>query len=327
MRTYMAKLGDFMFSLDTAAFQDLERQSQYRWQGVDRIGRKPAQQFLGPAADTITISGVILPTFRGGIGQVGAMRAMAGTGSKLPLVYAFDNVGQYCGDWCIVSIQEKRTVFFDNGAPRHIEFTVQLTEYGGDNDAASASGILAGAIASAGGATIASTNAGLEISTGSLAASAAKAVEAGGSQSQGMDYGERVGVSLSGLSSALRDTRNSAVLTDAGKLLRSTVPGGWALEPMMARLDAAAGSIAAAETPSQMSLALLRGAATARQTYSTAAAISAHTRSSKGRYSGGSPGSLYLSQSENIARAFDGVAVSGQNIAGAATSARVLINV
>jgi phage protein U len=132
MRTYMARLGSFTFGIDTAAFQELERSSTYRWQAKDRIGRKPAQQNTGSGADTITLSGVIYPHYRGGIGQIQQLRSQAATGQPLPLIYAFETAGQYCGLWCITNIEETRRVFFDNGTPRRIDFRLTLVEYGED---------------------------------------------------------------------------------------------------------------------------------------------------------------------------------------------------
>jgi phage protein U len=132
MRTYMARLGSFTFGIDTAAFQELQRTSTYKWQAKDRIGRQPAQQNTGRGADTITLNGVIYPHYRGGIGQVAALRAQAVSGLPLPLIYAFESVGQYCGLWCVTGIEETRTVFFDNGTPRKIEFRLSLVEYGED---------------------------------------------------------------------------------------------------------------------------------------------------------------------------------------------------
>lgn len=132
MRTYMARLGNFEFELDTAAFKTLTRVSTYNWKGQDRIGRKPAQQFTGEGADTIELNGTIYPHFRGGLGQVGDLRAQAGLGVPLPLVYAFETVGQYAGLWCITEIEETRTVFFEDGLPRRIDFRLSLVEYGED---------------------------------------------------------------------------------------------------------------------------------------------------------------------------------------------------
>lgn len=133
MRNYMARLGEFMFSIDTAAFQDLQRRSSYKWPEVERIGRKPARQFTGPGSDSISLRGVILPHYRGGLGQVAQMREMAGNGLPLPFIYCSEQAGQYLGRWCILEIDEGRSVFFDNGAPRRIEFSLTLGEYGEDS--------------------------------------------------------------------------------------------------------------------------------------------------------------------------------------------------
>lgn len=51
--TKVMMLGFYPFMLDTAAYQTLKRKSEYRWEQHDRIGRKPAQQYVGPGADDI----------------------------------------------------------------------------------------------------------------------------------------------------------------------------------------------------------------------------------------------------------------------------------
>lgn len=137
---YMAKLGGYSFKLETAAFQSLSRQTNYRWELKNRLKRKPAHQFLGPGEDTITLPGYILPHFRGGIGQVGAMRAEAANGEPLPLIYAFENVGQYCGLWVIKEIKETRTLFFKDGVPRRIEFDLTIADYGEDGTGSASGG-------------------------------------------------------------------------------------------------------------------------------------------------------------------------------------------
>lgn len=134
MRGYMARLGNYTFSINTAAFQQLSRSSSYRWQAVNRIGRKPAQQNTGQGADTIKLQGTIYPYFRGGLGQLAMMRAQAGKGIALPLVYTDTQAGQFAGNFCITEIEETRTVFFEDGKPRKIEFSLSLVEYGEDGE-------------------------------------------------------------------------------------------------------------------------------------------------------------------------------------------------
>lgn len=128
----MAQLGEFQFSLETAAFDTLTRASEYRWATQQRIGRQPASQFIGLGEDKIELSGTIYPHFRGGLGQVGLMREIASEGVPLPLIYSFENVGQYAGLWCINSISDNRSEFIRVGAAKKIEFSLSLTAYGAD---------------------------------------------------------------------------------------------------------------------------------------------------------------------------------------------------
>lgn len=134
---YMAKLGDYMFSLDTSAFQELSRNTEYRWTSQKRLNRKPSAQFSGQDDDTIELSGTVYPHFRGGLAQIDQLRAIAGTGKALPLIYAFNRTGQYNGLWCIRSIRETRKEFFNDGTCRKIEFSLSLLAYGEDAGTAS----------------------------------------------------------------------------------------------------------------------------------------------------------------------------------------------
>ena len=75
----MLQLGAYQFGLNTAAFQGLQRSDDYRWPEQERLGREAALQFVGPGATTINLDGVIYPEWRGGAGQLDAMRAEAGS--------------------------------------------------------------------------------------------------------------------------------------------------------------------------------------------------------------------------------------------------------
>jgi len=43
MNETMMALGDYRFSVDTAAYQELKRSQAYRWQPQERLLRRPAQ--------------------------------------------------------------------------------------------------------------------------------------------------------------------------------------------------------------------------------------------------------------------------------------------
>lgn len=47
-------------------------------------------------------------------------------------VKAFGGYGFAFGQWCITSVQENQTIFFKDGTPRRIDFTINLKKYGDD---------------------------------------------------------------------------------------------------------------------------------------------------------------------------------------------------
>ncbi len=130
MATPLYQLGSYQFGLDTAANESLERSDAYRWAPQERLTREVAYQFLGPGERKITLPGVIYPQFRGGLGQVDAMRAEADKGQPLMLT---DGLGTVFGRWVILSVREVKSVFLEGGAPRKIEFNLEIAKYGEDN--------------------------------------------------------------------------------------------------------------------------------------------------------------------------------------------------
>ena len=123
----MMKLGDYTFSINTAAYRKAKRNSKYNWPEQARIGSNPVLQFSGTGADTMSLPGIIYPTFRGGLTQVDTMRALAGRAKPLLLV---DGLGSVHGYWCITGIKEKTSDFLPAGIPQKIEFTLDLTYFG-----------------------------------------------------------------------------------------------------------------------------------------------------------------------------------------------------
>lgn len=129
MAETMMTLGSFQFSINSAAFDDLKRVTSYRWKQQERIGRDPANQFIGPGNDKVTINGTIYPSYKGGLGQINLMREMAALGEEQQLM---DGQGNVIGPYVITSITEVQTVFASAGVPLKQEFTMELAKYGED---------------------------------------------------------------------------------------------------------------------------------------------------------------------------------------------------
>lgn len=122
----MMQLGGFRFGIPTAAYQELRRTTEYKWPAQERLGRHEALQYTGPGADTITLSGVIFPEFRGGTGQIDRLRALASQGTPQILV---SGMGEILGWYVVERIEETQGVFAAAGVPRRQDFTLQLRRY------------------------------------------------------------------------------------------------------------------------------------------------------------------------------------------------------
>lgn len=122
----MMQLGTFQFGINTAAYQGLSRSDEWRWPDQERFGQAPALQYTGPGATTITLDGILYPEWRGGLGQLDAMRAEAGKGRPLVLV---DGRGQALGMWVIERVDESQSIFAAGGVARRVEFTLQLKRF------------------------------------------------------------------------------------------------------------------------------------------------------------------------------------------------------
>jgi len=122
-------LGPFMFSLDTASPQSLNRTSQYDWAAQRRLGLDVAWQYTGKGDDSIVIDGLIYPEYKGGLGQLELMRSIAGLGKKQFLI---DGRGTPYGFWVITRVVEKQTIFNSDGTPKKVGFSIALSAYGDD---------------------------------------------------------------------------------------------------------------------------------------------------------------------------------------------------
>lgn len=120
----MMTLGFFVFGLHTVPYQQLQRQRGWRHPSVSRVGRRAGRQYVGPGDDTITLSGVLYPEITGGKVSLNALSAMAEEGRAWPLI---EGTGIFYGLFIIEEVSETHTIFFGDGAPRKIEFSMKLT--------------------------------------------------------------------------------------------------------------------------------------------------------------------------------------------------------
>jgi phage protein U len=134
----MMRLGSYKFCIYTAAYQELNRTTNYKWGEQAVFGDWDNLQFLGPGEDTQSLTGVVYPEFKGGTGQIDELRTLAATGIPQLLI---SGTGKILGYWVINSITEGQTKFAAFGVPRRQEFTINMRKY---SDSAARLGLLSG---------------------------------------------------------------------------------------------------------------------------------------------------------------------------------------
>ncbi|WP_018694503.1 phage tail protein [Algicola sagamiensis] len=122
-KSVMMTLGQFEFSIATAAYKSLKRTTEYRWAEQARLSTHPMVQYVGPGKDEIQLEGVIYPHYWGGLKQIDTMRQQANQGTGLLLT---DGLGTVHGKWVITKIEEKQGEFLRQGQARKIEFSLTL---------------------------------------------------------------------------------------------------------------------------------------------------------------------------------------------------------
>lgn len=126
MNTVMMNLGGYSFEIASTPYQELMRQTGWKWPEQELIGTTPAMQFTGRQADKISLRGLLVPGFTGGRLAVESLRLLGDLGKPLPLV---SGTGFFLGLWVLESVEHSEDVHFSDGSPRRMSFTVNLKRY------------------------------------------------------------------------------------------------------------------------------------------------------------------------------------------------------
>lgn len=120
-------LDSFCFSINTAAFKQLDRDSSYRWAAIEQFGTDDALQFTSVGEDTISLPCCVYPGWRGGSNNVDNLRTMARAGQPYRLITGAGNV---LGYWVITKIRESQSFHNPDGSFRKQEFTLEIRYFG-----------------------------------------------------------------------------------------------------------------------------------------------------------------------------------------------------
>ena len=131
----MMSYGTFVFSLPTAAYEQLQRQMTWRHASSERMHARPARQYIGPGEDNISLQGLISAELVDNLQVLDDLRSLADQGTPQALV---EGTGRVYGAYLLVGLSETRKEFFSDGTPRMIEFQLQLERADAGSDEAQA---------------------------------------------------------------------------------------------------------------------------------------------------------------------------------------------
>lgn len=126
-------LGQFVWGLETLAYQEFKRSTSWRHPSSSRVGARAARQYVGPGDDTITLSGWVAPELIGSYASVAELRAMGDSGQAFALVAG---TGEVFGQWIIENLSETGTELYPDGTPRRISFDIKLERVDDDKGGA-----------------------------------------------------------------------------------------------------------------------------------------------------------------------------------------------
>lgn len=130
MASVLMSLGDFVFGMESAAFNELTRSNAYEWATL-ATASQPTHQAIGFGSDQITLNGIVVPLFAGDLSQLEQLRTLASQKQSYTLV---DGVGVVWGQFFIKSISETRTHLLSNGQPKKQKFSLTLVRDYGDSN-------------------------------------------------------------------------------------------------------------------------------------------------------------------------------------------------
>ena len=118
-------LGPITFRAGGVNLNGINVSENWRHNYQDAIRGKGSRSYTGKQVNAITLTGAVFPGQYGDENALTILRQMANTGKSKQLL---DGSGQFQGRYVIAAISHERTAMLDDGTPRQVTYTIELTE-------------------------------------------------------------------------------------------------------------------------------------------------------------------------------------------------------
>ena len=125
----MMMLGNFAFSIDTTAYNQLTREATWRWSEQERIGKQDLLQYTGKPGRTVRLEGQSHAFFRKGVDPVNDLFVLADQAKPQQLV---SGEGDVLGWWVVIDFTDTTNRFLPGGGHRNKNWTMTLKHYADD---------------------------------------------------------------------------------------------------------------------------------------------------------------------------------------------------
>ncbi len=119
-------LGTFIFSAQTALFNEVRRSVSHRYSSKDRLHQRPAYHSVGQGESSRSLPGSIYPCVSGDPKSLDELEALMDSGEPQQLI---DQDGNLLGRWLIKSIDVTESILGAGGKPQQIDFDLSLARY------------------------------------------------------------------------------------------------------------------------------------------------------------------------------------------------------
>lgn len=135
----MLTLGDFHFSVDEVAYQNIQRASSWRWAEQQRFGQSDLLQYTGKGAMQISFDGEVYtdrqrPALRADRLYIGTkpLKTLGVLGDSAEPLLMVSGTGEIMGYWVVTGFNDSADRFLMAGIPRHQKFNMTIKYYGDD---------------------------------------------------------------------------------------------------------------------------------------------------------------------------------------------------
>lgn len=118
----LLSLGQFIFSLPTVAYHEMQRKLDYKHASNSRVGQRDAAQFTGVGDECISLNALVSHEF-GSYKSLAELEDMAAKGEAYVLV---EGTGRVYGQFVITGITQNKSFFFADGLAKRIDFSMEL---------------------------------------------------------------------------------------------------------------------------------------------------------------------------------------------------------